>query len=178
MPAPDSHPHTATQTAAALSPHLLAAIALDFASSATFSPGTAPARGERYFERVNLGSHFDIWLIRWGADSGTSLHDHGGSAGAFVVVEGRLVEYMPNPAGTGRRLRRELHPLDSRPMAPGHIHTVVNEAPANAASVHVYSPPLVSMRQYEEAPSAVAPQPRLRGLVDHDTLPANDPNDR
>ena len=163
---------------APLSPRLLAVIALDYASSATFPRAELPAPEERIFERVHLGPHFDIWLIRWGSASSTALHDHGGSAGAFVVVEGRLVEYMPNPAGSGRRLRRDLRSLDSRPMSPSHIHTVVNEAQTPATSVHVYSPPLVLMQHYDESPKPGAPLPRFREVVDHGTLPARDPIDR
>jgi hypothetical protein len=177
-PAPNPAPYTDPRRTAALSPRLLAVIALDFASSTTFAPAAPPRPDERFFERVHLGPHFDIWLIRWGAGSATALHDHGGAAGAFVVVEGNLVEYVPNPAGTGPRLRRDLAALDSRPMAASHIHTVANEAPEPATSVHVYSPPLASMQHYDESPENGAPSPRVREIVDHGTLPARVPNDR
>jgi predicted metal-dependent enzyme (double-stranded beta helix superfamily) len=163
-------PRTARDDTAALSARLLAVIALDFATSSTFGPASLPAPDERLFERVHLGPRFDIWLIRWGAGSRTALHDHGGSAGAFVVVEGRLVEYMPNPAGAGRRLRRDLRDLDSRPMAPSHVHTVANESSTPATSVHVYSPPLVAMQHYDESSATGAPQPRFREIVDHGTF--------
>jgi hypothetical protein len=157
---------------------MLAVIALDYAASATLSHVALPGPDERLFERVHLGPHFDIWLIRWGAGSRTTLHDHGDSAGAFVVVDGRLVEYMPNPAGSGRRLRRDLRPLDGRPMAPSHIHTVVNEAATPAASVHVYSPPLVAMQHYDESPVTGTPQPGFREIVDHGTLRMREPINR
>ena len=169
--------HAERQAAAPLSPRLLAVVALDFASTTTFTPQALPGTAERFFERVHLGSHFDIWVIRWGARSGTALHDHGGSAGAFVVVEGSLVEYIPNPAGSGRRLRRDLGPVDSRPMAASHIHTVANEAQVPATSVHVYSPPLVSMQHYDESAERGAPHPRFREIVDEGTLPDRGPND-
>jgi hypothetical protein len=177
-PASNTLPKHQPEGTAALSPRLLAVIALDYAASATLSRVSPPGPDERLFERVHLGPHFDIWLIRWGAGSGTALHDHGGSAGAFVVVDGRLVEHMPNPAGSGRRLRRDLRPLDSRPMSPSHIHTVANESPTPAASVHVYSPPLVAMQHYDESPATGTPQPRFREVVDHSTLPMRDPIDR
>ena len=157
-----------------LPPQLLARIALDFATTATLGPASLPAPGERSFERVNIGPHFDIWVIRWGAASATALHDHGGSAGAFVVVEGRLVEYTPNPAGSGRRLRRDFRALDTRPMAASHIHTVVNETQAPATSVHLYSPPLVAMQHYDESPGIGAPHPRFREIVHDGTLPLRD----
>jgi hypothetical protein len=109
-----------------------------------------------------------------GAGSRTAVHDHGGSAGAFVVVEGHLVEYMPNPAGTGRRLRREFRALDSRPMAGSHIHTVVNESQSPATSVHAYSPPLVAMQHYDESAGTGEPRPRFREVVADGTLPVRD----
>jgi hypothetical protein len=171
---PEPTPRIPPDQTVALSPRLLAAIALDFATTTTFGPASLPMPGERSSERVHAGPQFDIWLIRWGTGSRTALHDHGGSAGAFVVVDGLLVEYMPNPAGTARRLRRDYRALDSRPMAASHIHTVVNESAAPATSVHVYSPPLVAMQHYDESPGTGAPQPRLREIVDHGTLPARD----
>jgi predicted metal-dependent enzyme (double-stranded beta helix superfamily) len=157
---------------------MLATIALDVATTTNFGPASLPGPDERWYERLRVGPHFDIWLIRWGAGSRTAVHDHGGSAGAFVVVEGRLVEYMPNPAGTGRRLRRDFRALDSRPMAASHIHTVVNESDAPATSVHVYSPPLVAMQHYDDSPGTGAPRPGFREIVDHGTLPARDAVDR
>jgi hypothetical protein len=35
---------------------------------------------------------YDAWLIEWSPSSGLELHDHGGSRGVVVVVDGTLVE--------------------------------------------------------------------------------------
>jgi hypothetical protein len=66
----------------------------------------------------------------------------------FFVVAGELVEYQPDGAH-GRTLRLIVRRSDHRVMPPSHVHEVVNESPVIAASVHVYSPPLDVMHQYE-----------------------------
>jgi len=140
-----------------LPPRLLSALAFTHAGVARFDGISEPRPGERTSARVFRSETHDIWLIRWGADARTELHDHGDSAGAICVVGGELVENRPNPAGIGRPLRRVLRELDDRPMAPSHIHEVVNESDTVAASVHVYSPPLATMQHFD-----LAPGPELR----------------
>jgi predicted metal-dependent enzyme (double-stranded beta helix superfamily) len=138
------------ETAAPTLPiRLLAAIAVDYSFSAAFEVLASPRPGERTSARVHHSATHDIWLIRWGAGSRTVLHDHGGSAGALYVAQGDLVERRPNPAGTGRPLRRDLRARDQRPMSASHVHEVANESIVTAASIHVYSPPLEAMHHYE-----------------------------
>jgi hypothetical protein len=137
-----------------LPPRLLAALAIEHASVATFDEIAEPRPGERSAAQVFCGETHDIWLIRWGADARTELHDHGDSAGALYVVGGALVEHRPNPAGLGRPLRRVLRALDDRPMAPSHIHKVANESDTVATSVHVYSPPLATMHLFDFTPDS------------------------
>ena len=137
-----------------LPPRLLSALAFTHAGIARFDGISEPPPGERTSARVFRSETHDIWLIRWGAGARTELHDHGDSAGAICVVGGELVENRPNPAGIGRPLRRVLRELDDRPMAPSHIHEVVNESDTVAASVHVYSPPLATMHHFDLAPGS------------------------
>src|SRR5690242_12773950 len=47
---------------------------------------------ERWHVRLHADASVDVWLISWTTEQGTQLHDHGGSAGAFTVVEGELTE--------------------------------------------------------------------------------------
>ena len=47
---------------------------------------------ERWSMRLHTDDHLDVWLISWTPDQSTALHDHGGSAGALTVVDGRLTE--------------------------------------------------------------------------------------
>jgi hypothetical protein len=132
-----------------LPPRLLTALASSYAAIARFDVMPEPRPGERSSVRVHRSDTHDIWLIRWGAGSRTALHDHGDSAGALSVVTGELVEHRPNPAGSGRPLRRILRELDDRPMPPSHIHEVANESGTVAASIHVYSPPLEAMHHFD-----------------------------
>ena len=153
----------------ALSPRLLAAIAVDYASHANFDVVAAPRPGERTSERVFCNSTHDIWLIRWGAGSRTVFHDHGGSAGVLYVANGELAEHRPNPAGVGRPLRRDLRVREHRPMSASHVHEVANESIGTAATIHAYSPPLEVMHHYE---LTVASELRMmrREVVEVDTF--------
>jgi hypothetical protein len=78
----------------------------------------------------------------------TSLHDHGGSAGAFTVTSGCLAEMRP----IGKHLERDLVTAGkTRRFDAGHIPDVGNPFGSPAVSVHVYSPPLTGQRYYEHA---------------------------
>ena len=46
----------------------------------------------RYYARLAGEPDFEAWLLTWVPGQGTDWHDHGGSAGAFVVVRGELTE--------------------------------------------------------------------------------------
>ena len=106
---------------------------------------------QRWHRRIYRDQRIDIWLISWMPSQGTLLHDHGGSAGAFTVVRGRLTE--SRAAGSGHRAGELCH----RTLAAGrsvgfdarHVHDVRNVASAAALSVHAYSPPLTSMSYYD-----------------------------
>jgi hypothetical protein len=143
-----------TDSIVPLPPRLLSALAFTHAAVANFDEISEPRPGDRTSERIFRSETHDIWLIRWGAGARTELHDHGESAGAICVVAGELVENRPNPAGVGRPLRRVLRELDDRPMAPSHIHEIVNESDTVAASVHVYSPPLATMQHFDLTPDS------------------------
>src|SRR4051812_50101577 len=47
---------------------------------------------ERWHQRVYRDRRVDVWLISWLPTQGTQLHDHGGSSGAFTVLDGELTE--------------------------------------------------------------------------------------
>jgi predicted metal-dependent enzyme (double-stranded beta helix superfamily) len=82
-------------------------------------------------------------VISWLPGQATGFHDHGGSAGAFAVVWGTLVErrvVLAKPVGAG----------GARAFGPRYIHDVRNAAAASVAvSVHAYSPPLPAMTRYD-----------------------------
>ena len=101
---------------------------------------------ERWHVRVHCDDDVDVWLISWTEDQGTELHDHGGSAGAFTVVRGRLTE----TTWSRRHLRDIVRETGETAVFGGHyVHDVRNLDDAVAVSVHAYSPPLSRMHYYD-----------------------------
>ncbi|BBH16577.1 hypothetical protein Back2_08640 [Nocardioides baekrokdamisoli] len=102
--------------------------------------------GERWHVRLHRDELVDVWLIAWPTSLNTELHDHGGSAGVFTVVEGTLTEDVWN----GDRLEsRTLRAGETSRFGPAYVHDVRNDRPQQAVSVHVYSPPLSQMNYYD-----------------------------
>src|SRR5215472_13922693 len=59
--------------------------------------------GGRWYERIHLDDGHEVWVISWLPGQATGFHDHGGSAGAFAVVWGTLMErQVPGPPRRGR----------------------------------------------------------------------------
>ena len=100
---------------------------------------------ERTWVRVEHGQDADIWLITWPAGSSTGWHDHGSAAGAFVVLEGALTEYV----WTGVATATTLTSPGVREFDGSHIHDVVNHGVRTAVSLHAYAPSLAAMTRYE-----------------------------
>ena len=100
---------------------------------------------ERWYARLAKTPEHEAWLLTWLPGQETDWHDHGGSAGAFTVVSGALVErtvsggrvhHTDLPAGAGRR------------FGAHHVHGVANRGTVPAISIHVYAPALRSMTRY------------------------------
>lgn len=105
----------------------------------------------RWYGSLYRDDVVDLWLLSWQQDNATELHDHGGSSGAFRVLDGALSEDRPACGGSGswelRRERRETGQTVA--FGPRLVHDVRNTAVAPAVSLHVYSPPLTSMTYYD-----------------------------
>ena len=129
--------------AASKTPEELAGIVSQFALSDGWMEKVRLRVDERWYERLHLGSDYDIWAISWLPGQSTGFHDHGASAGALVVATGVLEEHRP-----GERAR-VIHP--GKPLAFGtdYAHDVRNVSLAPAVSIHAYSPPLTDMNEYE-----------------------------
>src|SRR5947209_5559422 len=54
-------------------------------------------RSPRHYTRLLAGNGWEAWLLTWLPGQSTGLHDHGGSAGAFAVLEGALDESVVVP---------------------------------------------------------------------------------
>jgi len=117
----------------------------------------------RWYERIHLDDRHEVWVISWLPGQATGFHDHGGSAGAFAVVWGTLLERrVAGGALTGQILAKPVGAGGSRAFGPRYIHDVRNDATtAVAVSVHAYSPPLPRMTGYDLTPG---------GLVRRDTV--------
>ncbi len=132
-----------------------AAVVHRLALGVRWPTGTAVA--EREWKLVARTPDFDAWLIAWPPGGHVALHDHGASAGAIRVMEGALTESVPlrGDGGKLRLARRELVGGTTLGFAPGHVHDVTNESGLHALSLHVYSPALTFMTQYDMTPEGL-----------------------
>lgn len=103
---------------------------------------------ERWHVRILCDGQADVWLISWTKDQGTQLHDHGGSSGAFTVVEGTLSE--ASWSELSRTLAEQTRRAgDTVVFGKNYVHDVRNLDEPTAVSVHAYSPPLSLMNYYD-----------------------------
>jgi hypothetical protein len=121
---------------------------------------------ERWHQRLYRDRRMDVWLLSWLPSQRTELHDHGGSAGAFTVLSGRLREAV----ASGSRLR-EIDRLSGHTVGFGarYVHDVRNVSDAPAVSVHAYSPPLKIMNFYDFAGGRLEP---IAAVATEDPEPA------
>lgn len=109
-------------------PEELARIVSQFASSDGWMDRVRLCREHRWYERLYQGPHHDIWVISWLPGQSTGFHDHGGSAGAFVLATGILEEHRSGeqtvviPSG------------EPRAFGPEYAHDVRNQSCAPAVA--------------------------------------------
>jgi hypothetical protein len=109
---------------------------------------------DRWHARIHQDDDVDVWLISWTTEQGTELHDHGGSSGAFTVVDGVLKEYVWSDVdGRGLLVNNLREERDVVAFGPDYVHDVRNHREHPAVSVHAYSPPIHLMRYYDAAAS-------------------------
>ncbi|WP_222426813.1 cysteine dioxygenase [Amycolatopsis rhizosphaerae] len=110
----------------------------------------------RWWARLALTDGVELWLLSWLPGQHTPPHDHGGAAGAFTVLQGRLTETYRSP---GRPLRTRVHEAGAGSgFGLARTHQLSAE-PAPSASVHAYSPPLLPTREYASFADAPAEPP-------------------
>lgn len=107
----------------------------------------------RYYARLAAGAGYEAWLLTWLPGQGTDWHDHGDSAGAFVVLQGALTEQTASGGGADdvRRASERsarLIPGDERSFGRRYVHRVTNADLDPAVSLHVYAPRLTEMTTY------------------------------
>ena len=110
----------------------------------------------RWYERIHADDSHEVWVISWLPGQATGFHDHGGSAGAFTVVWGTLLESRFGDAG--QVIAKPVRGAQTRSFGSRYIHDVRNAAAsAVAVSVHAYSPPLAQMTRYDLTPGGLVP---------------------
>ncbi|MDR7274521.1 cysteine dioxygenase [Catenuloplanes atrovinosus] len=110
----------------------------------------------RWYARLFAAADHEAWLLTWLPGQGTDLHDHGGSAGTFVVVSGALTEETVHAGTDGAVLRSTPYTAgDARPFGSQHVHRIVNTSAEPAISLHVYGPALTQMTRYRLADGAL-----------------------
>jgi hypothetical protein len=105
---------------------------------------------DRWYHRLAAEPGYEVWLLTWLPGQGTDLHDHGGSAGAFHVFSGSLIEdtVTVTPGGPPRITARELGEGAGRRFGTRHIHRITNRSSRPAISIHAYGPALTTMTRY------------------------------
>ncbi|HZC27000.1 MAG TPA: cysteine dioxygenase family protein [Actinopolymorphaceae bacterium] len=122
---------------------------------------------QRWFARLDVYPHHEVWLISWLPGQTTGLHDHGEALGAFAVVEGTLTETVIEPGARQRSLVTAGDKLPTTPTTPSvvtvrrrfdagqvrgfgyaHVHDVGNHGTRPSISVHAYAPELTAMTKY------------------------------
>jgi predicted metal-dependent enzyme (double-stranded beta helix superfamily) len=109
------------------------------------------AHESRWSVRVAVTSGYEAWLLTWLPGQSTGLHDHGGSAGAFTVLEGEVEESTLAPShsrGPAALVHRTLTAGRVRAFGAHHVHDVTNTGSVPAVSLHVYAPALETMRRF------------------------------
>ena len=102
----------------------------------------------RWYARLGGDAQHEAWLLTWLPGQSTDLHDHGGSAGAFTVLDGRLDEQLPIGRSEVRLTARGYGVGATREFGPRHVHRMVNTGPVRSITVHVYAPALTRMTRY------------------------------
>jgi hypothetical protein len=121
----------------------------------------------------------EAWLNLWWQPRDTGFHDHDGSSVGVYVIEG-VARNEPLVIGQPRRLQ-EYKPGDRFACLGTGIHRMEHET--GAVTIHVYSPPIRSIGEYEledgelrrrpappDEPSAASP--RLLAAVGRSTTKA------
>jgi rhodanese-related sulfurtransferase/mannose-6-phosphate isomerase-like protein (cupin superfamily) len=144
-------------------PEELAGIVSRFASSEGWLERVRLRSEHRWYERLHHDLDYDIWAISWMPGQSTGFHDHGDSAGAFIVVTGILEEHRPGEKVTS------IYPGILRAFGTDYAHDVRNVSLAPAVSIHAYSPPLNEMNEYElEGSRLILREDHLKNVERHD----------
>lgn len=133
-----------------LSPSRLSELVLGYARlPGLWRPAVRFEPAQRWHARLERTAEYEVWLLTWLPGQGTEIHDHGGAAGAFTVLEGELAERVfaggPQPPH-----RRDLPAGRLRAFGPRYVHEVLNTTDEPAISIHAYAPALSEMTYFRQ----------------------------
>jgi predicted metal-dependent enzyme (double-stranded beta helix superfamily) len=115
-------------------------------AEALWRPHVLHDADDRARVRLLATPSYEVWLLGWTPGQAVGLHDHGDANGAFVVVDGELVETTLTSSGVADR---RLQPGGVGRIPVGAVHDVANRSRRLATSIHAYSRPLTVMGFYE-----------------------------
>ncbi len=147
-PRPPAHPELPP-----LSPAACATVAATLAAAPQrwLRFAATDAREGRWYERILREDRFEAWILGWAPGHALDFHDHGVSAGAFRVLRGALLERHTTRDSTDTPGQRVHLTGATTAFGPDHVHSVTAAGTAPTLSIHVYSPPLLTMTHYDVA---------------------------
>lgn len=86
------------------------------------------------------------WLMTWAPGQGSGLHDHGGSAGAFVVVRGSIRQDVVDDQGQVHTGSYQVGQVSS--FKRDVVHELRNEGSEGAVTIHAFRPELIGLTSY------------------------------
>lgn len=102
---------------------------------------------QRTYSHVLRNDDVEVYLICWMEGHDTGFHDHDISAGALAVIQGEVREDRLAIGGSPHA--KQLGVGQSLTFTASDIHRVTHAGEGPAVTVHVYSPPIRQMGQYE-----------------------------
>jgi ubiquinone/menaquinone biosynthesis C-methylase UbiE/predicted metal-dependent enzyme (double-stranded beta helix superfamily) len=129
-------------------PELLARAAA--AQAALSDLAQEPKDGEPYSRSIlRVDDQVEIMLARWRPGHGCAPHDHGGSGGFVVAVEGMFHERRFGWDGPQLTVAEDVmrHQGTTIAISPEVIHDMAAET--SGLTLHLYSPPPASMRVFD-----------------------------
>jgi hypothetical protein len=138
-----------------LSPQECLTLARDAAARIDPAAHVRPGARERIYELLWRTEHSEAWLVSWSEPRNTGFHDHDGSNGAVLVLEGRITEeplVIEGPPQVSEYRAGEALSFDGR-----RIHRMHHD-PA-AVTIHLYSPPIRRIGSYDVIDGALVRSP-------------------
>jgi quercetin dioxygenase-like cupin family protein len=102
---------------------------------------------QRTYTRILHNDNVEAYVICWLEGHDTGYHDHDVSSGALAVIDGQIREDRLTIGGPP--LTKLMAGGQSTTFDAAAIHRVQHAGNGPAVTIHVYSPPIRQMGQYE-----------------------------